>query len=370
MVPKYDVVEIIPGGQGWAATTPVSVEVTANGDQTVTFGNWKPIDITAYKFRDSNGDGHWDTNEDPIQGWEIRLYKAGTNEQWLDSPGWTDASGKVTFTVDKDGAKYDVAEIIPPGQGWVATTPVSVEVTADGMAADVIFGNWIPMDITASKFYDVDQDGIWGANEDPIEGWMIELRDGVTDALLDVQYTDVTGAVVWTVDSDGTKYTVAEVMPLDTATVFWFNTTDMEVTFDASGDIDIEFGNVAKERAEITGYGVTRGGWSNQNGRAMLSHCYPHWVDLINSLHLVWPNGDPFEITNHMNNDQAHAQLAGWIVGQGVGGNRSYAMGAQLAAIALNLLCGPDFDGVDGVFHAGRDHGDRTGRPLRRGPSS
>jgi hypothetical protein len=207
---KYDVVEIIPGAQGWVATTPVSVEVTANGDQTVTFGNWKPIDITVYKFRDSNGNGNWDGGEHPLANWTFEIFLAGTTtygraEQ--DSKGTTDSSGKIVFVVDNDGRQYDVVETLPDAS-WEATTPGGVKqtLTANGNQT-LFFGNWQPMEITARKFRDSNGNGTWDAGEQPISNWEIHLyKAGTTDHWLDSPgFTDASGNVVFTVDKDGAK---------------------------------------------------------------------------------------------------------------------------------------------------------------------
>jgi hypothetical protein len=208
----YIVREIIPVGQGWVATTDVQVSVTAEQDQTVKFGNWIPMDITAYKFRDTNGNGTWDGGETGIPNWTIELRFAAGNTLYLTET--TDGSGKAVFTVDTDGTLYNVVEVIPAGQGWVATTATSFPRTAAQPVADVIFGNWIPMDITAYKFRDTNGNGTWDKpSEQPIANWTIELRFAGSNNLYLTEQTDSNGKAVFTVDTDGTQYNVVEVIP-------------------------------------------------------------------------------------------------------------------------------------------------------------
>lgn len=334
-------------------TTPLSFTVSASQNQAVEFGNWIPMQITAYKFRDTNGNGAWDATESPIAGWEIHLSPgiAGANT------AFTDATGKAVFTVDRNGSQHVVSEIIPPGFGWAATTPASVPVVAGLPAPSVVFGNWIPCTISVFKFYDRNQNGVWDQPAEPaIPNWKIELHNGLTNALIDTKFTNSTGQVVWIVDMNGTQYSVVEIMPLPTAPTYsqpnppqWVNTTPLSVAVTADAATkEVRFGNVAVTFEPHFGLGRTKGFWHNQNGAAMLAACQDQWWTGLNALGLVWPNGDAFTITANNTND-AHTQLAAWIVAVGAIGNPRYILGTQLAALWLNVHCGPMSE-LDNVY--------------------
>jgi hypothetical protein len=198
--------------------------------------------------------------------------------------------------------------------------------------------------LSAWKFYDFDGDGAWGAEEDPIFGWKIELVNANTDAVVQTQFTDAGGeAQFWVLENSGPYY-VREVMADDNLPEYkWEATTDMQSgNFTATGAAMnvFEFGNRALTLVEVNGYGRTKGYWQNPNGYDTLAAC-GDWWEIINGLCLRWPNGDPFEIefADSPNHDEAHEQLADWIVGQGALGNPQYIMGTQLAALVLTIHC-------------------------------
>jgi len=73
-------------------------------------------DISGHKFRDSNGNGQWDENEPPIEGWNIRLLNDG---QVVESV-YTDDDGVYSFTGLRPGA-YIIEEEQRPE--WEQTRP-------------------------------------------------------------------------------------------------------------------------------------------------------------------------------------------------------------------------------------------------------
>lgn len=115
--------------------------------------------------------------------------------------------------------------------------------------------------ITGYKFYDANVDGVQDNGEPTIDGWRINLTDGVTNFL----YTGPNGTYTFTVPANSGDYTVSEVMANGT----WHNTTPTSGTVtagssDAPGPI---FGNVCVGQRG----GLTLGYWSNKNGQAALT---------------------------------------------------------------------------------------------------
>jgi hypothetical protein len=199
-------------------------------------------------------------------------------------------------------------------------------------------------EICAFKYYDFNQNQVWDEGEQAIPGWKFELRIGTT--VVSTLFTDVDGKVQWLRNQDNTEYMVFEIMP--EGDIYgageWCNTTPMCQTVIANGPTKVVyFGNVFMVLEPRYGYGVSKGGWHNQNGKAVLAACGDWWTDL-NTLSLVWPNKTPFQITpvnGQLNNDIAHAQLAAWIVGVGALGEEKYILSTQYATLWLNVHCGP-----------------------------
>jgi hypothetical protein len=337
----YTVKEVIPAGQGWAATTPTSNNVFATSEPDVTeFGNWKPINLCVEKFRDSNGNGIKDLGEQPINNWKFDL------EMW-DGANWvhvateyTDVTGKACHgPVDADGTLYRWCEDLTGG--WVVTNGLACrEVTAQLSPVTPLFLNWRPVDIEAFKFYDTDESGTKNGSEPFIQGWKIELRT-TGDVVLDTKFTDAGGKVKFTVDADGTTYKVVEIMPLDAPPIYWYNTTPLSqnVTVNNTTTKTVMFGNVAKAPVEIRGYGLTKGWWQTQNpnGTDDLLACSPHWEPVINALCLRNNDGSHFDVTG--TGMDSRVQLGDWIV-SAPSDNPAFQLSTQLAALVLNIHCG------------------------------
>jgi hypothetical protein len=195
--------------------------------------------------------------------------------------------------------------------------------------------------ITVHKFYDASKDGIWDNGEPGIAGWRIELQTQ-GGAFIEMLETDAGGKVQWIVPMDNTVYKVVEIFPPEENENLpvWHASTDtcFFVTADTS-EINIEFGNYALTFTEHWGLGRTIGFWQNQNGEALLAQCSDWWLGL-NGLGLVQPNGDSF-IINAANHQDAHQQLADWLVGNAALGNKKFILSRHFAALWLNVHCGP-----------------------------
>jgi hypothetical protein len=207
------------------------------GDFEVTeplnFGNFKNIDISGFKWEDTDGDGVWDVGEDGYNGWTIYL------DNDLDPTNGVIASDVTANDGTNDGA-YSFENVTPEDIGdattlyiyedqtdinsgeWTQTYPSSpnyytLDVASGAFIAGDFgdteegnFGNFENIDISGFKWEDTDGDGIWDAGELGYNGWTIYLDDDL-DPTNGVIASDVTA-------NDGTNdgaYSFENVTPED-----------------------------------------------------------------------------------------------------------------------------------------------------------
>jgi hypothetical protein len=149
----YTVAETVP--DGWIASTSTSSgpHVLESGDALqlgFVFGNYEPVDLSAHKFFDADGDGVQDPQEVSQEGIKICLSQDGVAVDQdafgnpIDACGITDADGLVTWG-DLLPGSYTVTEYPDdsPVVGLSPTTPVEVTVELESGDAPLVveFGN-------------------------------------------------------------------------------------------------------------------------------------------------------------------------------------------------------------------------------------
>ncbi len=226
----YSFLNLLPGTytvaeqhqSGWTQTWPAGAGTytvpVASGEvvEDVEFGNWlTQAEIHGSKWEDLDADGVWDAAEDGLAGWTIYLDQ---NQNGQHDPAeastTTAAGGGYSFTSLPAGT-YTVAEVLQAD--WEQTYPVagthSVALSATQVVEDVDFGNRVsPGEISGSKWYDADQDGVRDGDEPGVEGWIIYLdqnQNGQRDPAETWTTTDANGDYSFTDLPPGT-YTVAE----------------------------------------------------------------------------------------------------------------------------------------------------------------
>lgn len=150
------------------------------------------------KFLDLNGNGFWDLDEPPLEGWSFTIQLPGSDKVYdlITGPdGFTDY---VSVPVEATGVTYyEVTEDLP--EGWVKTepdgdtNPFTIGLVP-GCNDDVFVGNWQPITITGTKFMD---DVCWPWNECPegcpgIQGIQMNLYNQFGE-LVDTTWTDENG---------------------------------------------------------------------------------------------------------------------------------------------------------------------------------
>ena len=226
------------------STTPTTYNVNLTDDNsTLDFGNHGHYSLNGSKFFDLNADGIKDPGEPGIENWSIELDildTAGTASTG-NTTTITDASGQYIFENLGPG-KYKVREMAVPEWNQ-STTPTERNITVTANVTGIDFGNRGFFNVSGSKFFDLNADGIRDPGEPGIENWSIELD------ILDTAGTASTGNTTTITDASGQyifenlgpgKYKVREV-----AKLAWNQSTtpterDITVTANVTG---IDFGN-------------------------------------------------------------------------------------------------------------------------------
>jgi uncharacterized repeat protein (TIGR01451 family) len=162
---------------GWTPTTQVwwLGPISSGTDLRVPdFGNFKNVDITVFKYEDVNGDGRYDAEIDhPLPDWSFVVIGPGIVGGMTTIV--TDITGYASVEVTAAGT-YSVEEVLQ--DGWCPTTPTLQYVDVlSGMAdpAVAMFGNFKCVTITLFKYEDMDSDGIYDGDDEPISGWRFDL---------------------------------------------------------------------------------------------------------------------------------------------------------------------------------------------------
>src|SRR5438105_4019731 len=167
--PSNTLCAALPAGQG---VSPAGYAVTVTSHSATSardFGNWPRGSISGYKWNDLNGNTNYDTGEQKLQGWTIKLCSDWACNTVLQTTT-TDANGNYTFGGLLPGTYY-VRETLKAG--WVQTSPfigyysVVLSPTTPTTATDKNFGNQVPSGstMTDSSFQLKDDLSPWTVND-------------------------------------------------------------------------------------------------------------------------------------------------------------------------------------------------------------
>ncbi|GAB4278450.1 MAG: hypothetical protein Kow0056_10760 [Coriobacteriia bacterium] len=212
--------------------------------------------IEGYKFHDLDADGEWGEGEEGLEGWVIELYMKRGDSWSKIAQTSTGSDGHYSFQGLLPGEYYVVEQM---QSGWEQTAgctgpedsfvigPGGAVLPRDGgQECGFDFGNTSqPIELYGYKFFDVDGDGAWDGDEDPLAGWTIELyRDQDGWVLVDTTTTAGDGYYEFTGLEPGDYY-VVEVIPEGSE---WYQTYGPTGSADAFGlgwgdSRRVDFGN-------------------------------------------------------------------------------------------------------------------------------
>ena len=170
------------------------------------------------------------------------------------------------------------------------------------------------------KFYDANANGIHDPGEVLIDGWKINIKDGIDI----IRFTPVL------VILDPDDYTITEFTPVEPN---WVHTTPnpVQLTLGENDNPTVEFGNLCLGG----GGGHTLGFWSNKNGKATMNDggtLCPE-LALLNSLCLRNAAGADTSFACN------YTDFRSWLL-NATATNMAYMLSAQLAAMELNVEAG------------------------------
>ena len=181
------------GGYVVAATSGNRVSGMSDVAEIGNFGNFHNVDISGWKWEDTDGDGEWDAVESGYDGWIILL---GVDE---DGDGIADRRERRTMTNGGGHYRFENLGPLAPGEtyvvsedqtdiangewtqtfghdGYVVAATSGNRVSGMSDVAEIgNFGNFHNVDISGWKWEDTDGDGEWDAVESGYDGWRITV---------------------------------------------------------------------------------------------------------------------------------------------------------------------------------------------------
>ena len=192
----YEVREIVQ--EGWLQTSPDlnAYSLTLVSGAAVVdmdFGDMELASISGRKFEDIDGNGVFDVGEPSLNGTTIELVDP-LSDDVLDTRT-TASDGSYSF-VDLLPGEYRVRDAVQ--DGWVRTLPAdsgyhSISLGYAQELTGIDFGaQRLPGEITGQVFEDSNANNVRDPGEFGLDGWVIELLDADTGAIV---YTTVTASI-------------------------------------------------------------------------------------------------------------------------------------------------------------------------------
>ncbi len=175
---------------GYTTTTGIAGPFPISSDaiySNLDIGNFKYMTISGTKYHDINGDGMRNPGEPGLLGWTITLdlNNDGTTD-WLDV---TDSNGYYEFTNVGTGLLGGTPELRireTLKDGWTQTDgdPSPIPYSSGLIIQDFDFGNFENMDISGTKYEDINGNGSRDPGEPGLANWTFKLdlnNDGTMD---------------------------------------------------------------------------------------------------------------------------------------------------------------------------------------------
>jgi hypothetical protein len=219
----FNVTEIVP--QGWILLNSTcsngnqtdAISVGSNQDVTCTFYNEAAVGIHGQKYHDLNADGSWDIGEPSIDNWTITINgtDVGSNDDISEST-LTVNNGTYWF-VDLPMGNYTVCEVLQ--DEWINSEPgnslcYDLDLSAGESSFGNDFGNYVNGSLHLVAFDDLNADGIWQNQTEPV--WngtfiqkKIDLFNSTDGTLISSEDIDENGTA-WFLDLMPGNYTLQE----------------------------------------------------------------------------------------------------------------------------------------------------------------
>jgi hypothetical protein len=211
----YHIQEVLPNDR-WECTTPSiekEVVLMPGAAESVGYGNrLKPTMINITKFRDYNGNGQRESNENGLS-WTFNINGADGSVDAIT----TDDNGRFDYKVlfpmpsplnDLPVRSYKISE--EPKNNWIMTTPPiekAITVGPGSREAVPAFGNYLPQIILIYKFNDTNKNGIHDQGEEGVPRWQFLIEDSSGSST--INETNSSGMITIKAKPD-TRYTATE----------------------------------------------------------------------------------------------------------------------------------------------------------------
>lgn len=242
----------------WYNTTSILQPVTVEPGEEYErwFGNVPCGTIDGYKYCDYKMMGEWYEGIEPIEGWEIYLYKEEDYGETSIQAGHhymettTNETGYYSFDCLDPQHDYVVEEETPEDWYIVGDSTYHVDLMP-GAEEERNFFNYQHHDITGIKFYDFNMNGTF----EPMEG-DIPLRDRTVELYMG---EDMSGDADYTTTTDEYGYYSFVDLEPGTYTVYqpkacceWEHTTPREVTVEIKcDDVEVNFGEYKMSTIDV-----------------------------------------------------------------------------------------------------------------------
>ena len=200
------VTETVPSG--YEVTTPAtqSTTVRVGMTSTLSFGNRALSQLEIFKFEDNNGNGQFNSGEQPWSGITVRWRNANA----ATGSCVTDSTGHCEF-LNLSAGVYTITELLPPSTIGVNGEQF-VRTLQPGQITKVDIPNRRLGGLTAHVFFDPNGNGVQDPGEPPIPGSNLSYVNGFRETGTGATNSD--GNMTWSPVAIG-SYTVTVSVPHD-----------------------------------------------------------------------------------------------------------------------------------------------------------